>query len=224
MGCGGSSNKGQEPGKKDAKPAAAAKTGSSSASDNGKKKKPGEPIMTPDGKERIVMVKYRMTMDKEAVMGEGTSSICRKGTNVETGAAVAIKVYKETQKKDDNVMMLKFKRQVEVLEELQQPFKPPSDAKLWHEALASAKPSSLFMLLIDYSKDGGQPGADPTDGVVYVITELAQYSLKDYLALRREQARPLPADSVKASPEQLSSSWQACTPRALCTSTSSQRI
>merc|ERR1719506_3360070 len=55
------------------------------------------------------------------------------------------------------------------------------------------------MILVDYSQDAsGTPSQDPDDGVVYVITELAQYSLKDYLALRREQSRPLPKDSVKS--------------------------
>mmetsp|Transcript_88675 Transcript_88675/g.156998 ORF Transcript_88675/g.156998 Transcript_88675/m.156998 type:complete len:664 (-) Transcript_88675:123-2114(-) len=191
MGCGGS--------KADAAPAEK----KNASSDGGSKKPTQTKIqMTPDGKERIVMVKYRMSMDKEAIMGEGTSSICRKGVNTETSAAVAIKVYKDNAKassKAEDVMMLKFKRQVEVLMELQEPFKKPSDEKLWHETLASARPASLFMTLTDFSKaPNGEPGPDPTDGVVYVITELAQYSLKDYLALRREQNRPLPNDSVKS--------------------------
>merc|ERR1719337_341653 len=95
-------------------------------------------------------------------------------------------------------MMLKFKRQVEVLTELQEAFVKPADQTLWHEALASAKPSSLFMTLLDYSKDSTGPAPDPSDGIVYVITELAQYSLKDYLALRREQSRPICAASVKS--------------------------
>merc|ERR1719453_1855376 len=96
-------------------------------------------------------------------------------------------------------MMLKFKRQIEVLKGLQAAFVKPSDATLWCDALATAKPSSLFMCLVDYSQDAkGDPSQDPDDGVVYVITELAQYSLKDYLALRREQNRPLPKESVKS--------------------------
>jgi serine/threonine protein kinase len=139
-------------------------------------------------------------MDKEAEMGQGTSSICRRGINADTNEPVAIKVYKDSSKgKVDDVMMLKFKRQIEVLSELQQPFAPVADKSLWHEALATAKPSSLFMTLIDWSKDEkGEPGADLSDGVVYVISELAQYSLKDYLTLRREQCRPIPKDSVKS--------------------------
>ena len=36
------------------------------------------------------------------------------------------------------------------------------------------------MQLLDYSKDAsGSPGPDPDDGMLYVVTELAQYSLKD---------------------------------------------
>merc|ERR1719482_976972 len=134
-------------------------------------------------------------------MGQGTSSICRKGTNSENKEQVAIKVYKESSKnnsKTEDVMMLKFKRQVEVLSELQEPFAPVADKVLWHEALQTAKPSSLFMTLLDWSKDASGPSQDPDDGVVYVVTELAQYSLKDYLALRREQCRQIPKDSVKS--------------------------
>jgi serine/threonine protein kinase len=111
-------------------------------------------------------------------------------------------VYKATVKpgsKQEDVMMLKFKRQIEVLKELQEAFVKPADETLWCDALSTAKPSSLFMLLTDYSQTpNGEPAADPDDGVVYVVTELAQYSLKDYLALRREQARPLPKESVKS--------------------------
>jgi serine/threonine protein kinase len=158
--------------------------------------------MTPDGSARIVMKKYRMSMAKDDVMGEGTSSICRKGTNADTGEQLAIKIYKSTVKpgsKQEDVMMLKFKRQIEVLKGLQEPFSKVTDQTLWCDALATAKPSSLFMCLVDYSQDEkGTPSQDPDDGVVYVITELAQYSLKDYLALRREQNRPLPKDSVKS--------------------------
>lgn len=211
MGCGGS--KAAAPAAKAAgdKPQASqgagAKANEKTPSDGGKsdgKSKGKQAIQnTPDGKARIVMGKYRMNNEKEAIMGEGTSSICRKGTNNDTAAVVAIKVYKEVAKSkgSDDVMMLKFRRQVEVLEELQQPFDRSAvqDPVLWHEALATVRPSSLFMLLIDYSKnEDGTAGSDPNDGVVYVITELAQYSLKDFLALQREQNRKLPVDSVKS--------------------------
>lgn len=200
MGCGQSAKKtnASEPEKKKASEGSDRSSGGSSRESGG----PKEVKMTSDGTARIVMGLYKMNMAKEDIMGEGTSSICRKGTVMADDRVVAIKVYKGTVKqgsKAEDVMMLKFKRQVQVLTDLQQPFKPVSDKTLWNEMLAQAKPSSLFMTLIDFSKDSkGEPAADPIDGVVYVITELAQYSLKDYFALRREQSRPLPKESVKS--------------------------
>jgi serine/threonine protein kinase len=199
MGC--SSGKSAE------QPQAKASSGGTAGGDSGKKSSTSNNgnvgiRNTADGSARIVMKKYEMELSKESVMGEGTSSICRKGKNSETQQPLAIKVYKTQAKagsKQEDVMMQKFARQIKVLKELQDPFKKPANPDLWCDALQNAKPSSLFMLLTDYSKnDKGDPAPDPDDGVVYVITELAQYSLKDYLALRREQARPLPKDSVKS--------------------------
>mmetsp|Transcript_120134 Transcript_120134/g.374084 ORF Transcript_120134/g.374084 Transcript_120134/m.374084 type:complete len:708 (+) Transcript_120134:60-2183(+) len=148
-----------------------------------------------------VMGKYRMSTAKEDIMGEGTSSICRKAVNIATGEVIAIKVYKAGKDgaKHEDVKMQKFRRQIQVLQQLQEPFLLPTDSKFWHEQLEHAKPSRLFMQLLDYSKDShGNPGPDPTDGVLYVVTELAQYSLKDYLGLRRDQGRLLPAEAVRS--------------------------
>ena len=39
---------------------------------------------------------------------------------------------------------------------------------------------------------------DPALQVMYVITEVAQYSLKDYFALKREKNKPLSRESIKA--------------------------
>mmetsp|Transcript_11962 Transcript_11962/g.21913 ORF Transcript_11962/g.21913 Transcript_11962/m.21913 type:complete len:682 (+) Transcript_11962:128-2173(+) len=167
------------------------------AAQPGQVKKPQE-----SGGVRIVMGKYHMLMDKESIMGEGTSSICRKGKVIATGDPVAIKVYKEQRgkngKKQDDVTLQKYRRQISVLTELQEPWKKPSDPTLWSEQLNNIKPSRIFMQLLDYSKQAdGQPGPDPDDGVIYVVTELAQYSLKDFLAQRREQSRPLSTESIK---------------------------
>mmetsp|Transcript_32123 Transcript_32123/g.73492 ORF Transcript_32123/g.73492 Transcript_32123/m.73492 type:complete len:711 (+) Transcript_32123:47-2179(+) len=150
---------------------------------------------------RIVMRKYKMSMSADDKTGEGTSSICRRGVNIETGDEVAIKVYKQGKdngQKAQDVILQKFMRQISVLKELQDPLQAPTDTTLWHDTLAAAKPSSLFMQLVDYSRTAsGEPGRDPEDGEVYVVTELAQYSLKDYLALQRDQNRPLARDSVR---------------------------
>jgi serine/threonine protein kinase len=132
-------------------------------------------------------------------MGEGTSSICRRGTDLK-GKEVAIKVYKEQSKggKIKDVTLQKFKRQIAVLQELMEPFKKPSDPTLWDDSLAKVKPERVFMCLLDYSKNSkGEPAPDATDGVLYVVTELAQYSLKDFLAQRRDQNKPLSKDEVQ---------------------------
>jgi len=149
---------------------------------------------------RIVMNKYKMFTDN--VMGEGTSSICHKGQDLSTGDSVAIKVYKQqssrARAKDMAVTLHKFQRQIQVLQELQEPFQKGTDARLWHKTLDSIKPSQVFMQLIDYSKDAnGEPGPDPTDNTMYVVTELAQYSLKDFIRNVRESKKTLPPDKVK---------------------------
>jgi len=200
MGCGNSKPSSQQP-----SGGAGAAGGSGSA--NGSSTKVGERSVPArsDAKngERIVMGKYKMLMGKEDNMGEGTSSICRKGTDIASGKEVAIKVYKEQKKakegsKGGDVTLLKFRRQIAVLEELQQPFKQPSDPSLWHERLNKVSPDQVFMVLLDYSKQAdGQPGPDPTDDVLYVVTELAQYSLKDFISQRREQNKPLSKESIK---------------------------
>lgn len=150
---------------------------------------------------RNVMEKYQITDCEADWIGEGTSSVCWKGHNIETGEEVAIKVYKlgaggscET----GLVRMAKFKRQVEVLQALQSPLEPPEDKRLWNDALAGIPSSQLFLQLIDFSKDSqGHAGPDPKDGVLYIVTELAQYSLKDYLKHRRTVDNELSLETIQ---------------------------
>jgi serine/threonine protein kinase len=152
-----------------------------------------------DGKSRSVMGKYTMFMTKDAIMGEGTSSICRKGTDKD-GNEIAIKVYKDQAKggKLKDVTVQKFKRQIAVLRDLMSPFKKPADPTLWDPILEGVKPERVFMQLLDYSKDSkGEPGPDTSDGFLYVVTELAGYSLKDWIAQRRDQGKPLSKDEVR---------------------------
>jgi len=156
--------------------------------------------LQPPNPDRPILGRYKMSTGKEDVMGKGTSSICRRGKDMETGKAVAIKVYKEQSSggKVKDTTMQKYKRQIAVLKELQEPFKVPADQTLWHEQLNNVKPAQLFMQLLDYSKDEkGEPAPDPSDGMLYVVTELAQYSLKDFLADRREKQRPLSKEAVR---------------------------
>merc|ERR1712093_209739 len=112
----------------------------------------------------------------------------------QTGLEVAIKQYKvrKDKPKDAKVCLMKFKRQIDVLKNMQKPLeKSACDNRHWHKELEGLDVKTVFIQLIDYSKEAdGSPGNDPKDGVSYVVTELAEYSMKDYLADRRETNRP----------------------------------
>mmetsp|Transcript_68510 Transcript_68510/g.164529 ORF Transcript_68510/g.164529 Transcript_68510/m.164529 type:complete len:689 (-) Transcript_68510:37-2103(-) len=152
--------------------------------------------------ETLVMKRYKMFMGDEDVVGEGTYSICRRGIDTKTGSEVAIKVYKQKKKEDSNagsIKLVKFRRQVAVLQQLQEPFTASPDQSLWTPELAETKPRKVFMWLVDYSRDQfGQPGPDKDDGVMYVITELAQYSLKDFLADCKHKHKKLSKETVRS--------------------------
>mmetsp|Transcript_43162 Transcript_43162/g.101444 ORF Transcript_43162/g.101444 Transcript_43162/m.101444 type:complete len:699 (-) Transcript_43162:174-2270(-) len=143
--------------------------------------------------EVLVMGQYRMSTDKESILGQGTSSICRKGVDMLTGQPVAIKVYKARKDKQErqSVKLEKFRRQVEVLQVLQQPWAPLEQQEYFSAELNAIDPKYLFLQLLNYSVDEtGAPGPSTHDGQLYVVTEMAQYSLKDFFALRR-QTEPL---------------------------------
>mmetsp|Transcript_50678 Transcript_50678/g.151619 ORF Transcript_50678/g.151619 Transcript_50678/m.151619 type:complete len:686 (-) Transcript_50678:131-2188(-) len=215
MGCGGS--KGTAAGT-DAEPRNQAKgktsnpqsrdsNGSTPSSQVSTKLSTGKPAFAKDAKEMDVLSKYRMLMSKEDIMGEGTSSICRRGYEVATGRKVAIKVYKEPKSsstshassKNKAVTLQKFKRQIQVLKMLQDPFKKPKEENLWCKELESEiEPKEIFMVLIDHSVDrNGEPGPDVSSGTMYVVTELAQYSLKDWIATNREKGKKLDKDTLR---------------------------
>jgi serine/threonine protein kinase len=130
-------------------------------------------------------------------LGEGTSSVCYLGSNTETGEAVAIKVYKPS-KAGVFATLAKFRRQVGVLQEVQRPLEKPADDSLWCEELARTDPANLFLRLLDFSKDAsGEPAQDPADGRMYIVTELADCTLKDMLRQRSKRHAPLSAESVR---------------------------
>lgn len=138
-----------------------------------------------------VMGRYAMSMTKDGLLGEGSFSICRKGTDLTTGEAVAIKFYKVQQNSNENTsgaILDKFVKQVAVLKKLQEGFEQTEQSKL----------AKFFVRLLDYSRDAsGLPGPDPSDGVLYVVTELAECSLKDYLRAQRAQGQALTSEAVR---------------------------
>lgn len=143
------------------------------------------------GEVREVMGRYAMCMTKDNLLGEGSFSICRRGTDLVTGEAVAIKMYKVQQGGVDctfDEMHAKFVRQVSVLQKLQDR----------QNCVAVPKPEKFFVQLLDYSRDEtGSPGPDPCDGTMYVVTELAEQSLKDYLCTQRARGQTLSREAVR---------------------------
>lgn len=133
-----------------------------------------------------VMGRYAVNMAKDGLLGEGTFSVCRKGVDLVTGAAVAVKTYKvqqdNTNENAREITLAKFKRQVDVLQSLQD----------------SQKPAKFIVRLLDFSRDAnGSPGLNPCDGRLYVVTELAEYSLKDFLRNQRDHGQALARDAVR---------------------------
>lgn len=151
----------------------------------------------------LIMGRYRMGTGDEDHMGEGTSSVCWRGVDTRTGAPVAVKIYKAqtpggAAQVSQEVTLVKFRRQVEVLEALREPLVPHADPALWHPQLESCDSKDLFMQLLDHSRDAaGQPGPDAEDGVLYVVTELAEYSVDDLLNQQRETKQPLSKDILQ---------------------------
>lgn len=155
---------------------------------------------TPDEpyKGKLILGRYSTTLSQSDVLGEGSFCVCYRAVDVVTNTQVAIKVYKKGGA-DADATLAKYKRQIEVLLELQKPFKAPSDGKLWHEHMETVSPCDLFVQLLDYSKSAdGEPGPNPSDGELYVVTELAVESLKDYLSRRKHAKKPLPAEAVRS--------------------------
>jgi len=153
---------------------------------------------------QLVLGRYMMNTSASGILGEGSFSICRKGTNIQTGEEVAIKQYKMGKNNTEEVQgtLTKFRRQVAVLMELQKPWasEVSNDPAQWHEALMQETPGRLFMQMIDYSTDeNGEPGPDARDGTMYMVTELAQYSLKEYLKVQRSRNQAFSRKAVKRS-------------------------
>jgi len=146
---------------------------------------------------QLVLGRYAMGLRRKDILGKGAFAVCRKGIDTATGQPVAIKMYRAQDAAHDT--LTKFRRQVSVLRELQEPFSKPADPSLWSSELDSVQPDTLFMRLIDYSKDeNGEPGcqSDSEDSQLYIVTEMAQYSLHDLLHAHRGAQRPLPKEDV----------------------------
>lgn len=141
--------------------------------------------------------KYSIGVTKADLLGQGASSLCFRARHVHSGAMVAVKISKVGA--GPAVVLKKFHRQLSTILELQKPVAKPSDPLLWHEELAKAKPADLFVRLLDFSRTAqGDPGHDPCDGGLYIVTDLARESLEDYLCRMREPTEDFVRGAAKA--------------------------
>lgn len=136
---------------------------------------------------------------KIKVCGEGQSCICHKCTDTKTNEIVAVKVYKKRSGAILESHLLRFERQIEVLQALLgTDFRQPNDSRLWHHFLEETSPQNLFVPMKDYSKtSGSRPGIDPAEGSLYVVMECAQYSLKAAISQQRERRTPFAKEDVR---------------------------
>eukprot|EP00928_Gymnodinium_smaydae_P062682 TRINITY_DN46493_c0_g1_i1.p1 TRINITY_DN46493_c0_g1~~TRINITY_DN46493_c0_g1_i1.p1 ORF type:complete len:665 (+),score=86.08 TRINITY_DN46493_c0_g1_i1:48-1997(+) len=150
--------------------------------------------------EGAILQKYVMVRTKENILGEGSFSICYRGKPVGGGADVAIKYYKGSDKDEESgTMEMRFRRQIDVLRSLAEPFKEPLSTEHWHQKLGKMSTDELFMRLLDFSKDAsGKPALDPRDGLYYIVTEMAQYSLKDLLDRMKAYKESFSPDNLQA--------------------------
>lgn len=152
---------------------------------------------------KILQGRYEVDMSQHGILGEGGFCLCRKGRCARTGQSVAVKLYKSNESSfspvNQQTCLMKHRRSVTVLKTLLEPFMQPDDPKLWTTQLESVKPDELFMRLLDYSQDAnGEPEYDPVDGELYLVTELAQQSLKDFVGKRREASAPPSKETVRS--------------------------
>ena len=76
-----------------------------------------------------------------------------------------------------------------------------------------------YGLALEYATDNlkGNAGIVLGNGVLFVITELAPYSLKGFPAQRRDRNKPFSLESVRNMCKAMSQLWRAFMPRLACT-------
>jgi len=145
---------------------------------------------------------YQVDTTMSGILGEGSYAVCRKGVNIYTRDAVAIKSYKtgpESRRADSELTNVAcLRRAVEVLQRLADPFEHPADQKLWNSHLDHVKPTELFMQCFDFSRDEDGNAGYNSSGDLFLVTELGQESLKDYIERKREEAVRPSQDTVRS--------------------------
>lgn len=145
----------------------------------------------------VAMDRYLVKDFDNSLLGEGAFSMVWKAFDLVEKREVALKTYKQPLDNEEELDCLtKFTRQIEVLKFLQAPLvENEVDKDLWHPMLGTEECFSLRLL--DYSQDADGTPCPYSDGQCYVVTEIADYSLKDLIKSRRNAGKAFSDDEIK---------------------------
>lgn len=136
----------------------------------------------------------RYEVKRHEILGSGSFSVVRKGTDLQTGLTVAVKTYKAANKDTWATTLVSFENQVNLLLKLQKNLGPDELVRLDEEIVDADEATieaselfewemkDLFVNLLNYSTTPeGRPGPHPEDGMLYIVMELAECTLQDYI-------------------------------------------
>lgn len=145
----------------------------------------------------VILRRYQVDMCRDAIVGEGSFSVCYRGWDMQTKSPVAVKMYKTHMNGRANLD--RFQRQVHVLQKLEQSIDCPDDPTVWHPDISEVRPGDLFLRLLDFSRGAdGEPGPDIESGKMYLVTELAEETLQDFLNTHRRSREPLDPNYIRS--------------------------
>lgn len=172
-------------------------------------------------KPKILLERYKFSTS--AVLGEGTFAHVYKGLDIELVQPVAVKMFNAPQTEEERVILDRiFKHSIEVQqaiknssavdgckwghqqswsmdtladEALQNVAGDNEDARKTVEAMDLKQ---CFLRLIDYSKDKtGKPGLDEATESYFLITEIGEISLADYLSDRAKRGAAMEVEDLR---------------------------
>lgn len=144
-----------------------------------------------------VLNRYQFKRNEKNVVGEGRYSLCYRGRDKESGAAVAVKFYKRTI--NEHLQLPRLRHLVKTMEGCRLPLvEADAGADLWHSRLSTARRSDLFVHLYGHSRSTAldAPGPDPKTGDLFAIMELGDTTMSYYL--RAKHRKPLQAEEVRS--------------------------
>ncbi|CAD7924949.1 unnamed protein product [Amoebophrya sp. A25] len=154
----------------------------------------------PPKKAKVILDRFEVIEGKKGFLGQGSFSSVQRGTDLQTGRTVAIKTFKmDVWNRDPKKNLAQFKKQIDIINRLLEPV-DPSKIKyefLKHPLFWQVDPRKAFLEMHAYSVDAqGNPGVDPVDGVVYLITEKADYSMKDLVEEHQKSGERFTPETV----------------------------